>query len=107
MLRPVPKPTPKPKKQKQGIRRESPKRARQNREYLKVRKELLKEKPFCEARLEGCTVQATEAHHKQGRIGHRLTDKDNLLAVCHNCHTIIELNPKMAKEQGFSISRLV
>lgn len=88
------------------MRKRSKKRAAQEREYEKKRKAFLEENPLCQVRAFGCSTFSTEVHHKAGRIGNLLTDETKFLAVCRNCHQVIEMNPKMAKEKGFSISRL-
>lgn len=88
------------------MRRYSKKRAKQVREYSKLREKFLTENPICQAGIEGCTHQATEVHHQEGRIGERLTDVSKFLATCHNCHVVITHDPKMALEKGLSKSRL-
>ena len=60
---------------------------------------------FCQARLEGCTINATDVHHKAGRSKNYL-DVLTWLAVCRTCHQWIELNAIAAKEMGLSTSRL-
>lgn len=61
----------------------------------------MKNKPLCEARLEGCTIQGLELHHKKKRHG------DNLFkyfcSLCNNCHRFIEENPQWSYINGFSI----
>lgn len=88
------------------INRLSKKRAMEYKGYSIVRKEYLDKNPYCEARIPGCTIQASEVHHKAGKIGAKLTDVSNFLAVCRSCHDKIEANPDFAKEEGFSLSRL-
>ena len=88
------------------MRQYSKKRAKQMRDYSKVRVEYLLENPYCEARIPGCTIEATQIHHKKGRIGDLLTDTSNFLAICHHCHEFVEGHPKRAKELGLSVSRL-
>ncbi len=74
---------------------------------MRVRSEYLNKHPNCEAKRPSiCCFDATEIHHKKGRIGDNLTDSNYFLAVCRNCHNWIEDNPKMAKEFGFSLDRL-
>jgi len=89
------------------IRKISKKRSAQVRTYSKIRKEFLEENPYCQARIPECTIQATQVHHKAGREGDRLNDTSRFLAVCDSCHKWIELNPLKAKEQGYSLSRLI
>lgn len=88
------------------MRRLSKKRAKQYRDYSKVRKEFLLENPYCQARIPGCLIEATDVHHKKGKIEGLLTDTNYFMAVCRSCHNYIEGHPKEAKEKGFSLSRL-
>ena len=89
------------------MRKLSVKRAKQNREYLKLKDIFLTENPVCQAKINRhCTNEATQIHHQRGRVGALLTDTNNFLAVCYQCHAHIELNPILAKELGFSKSRL-
>lgn len=75
-------------------------------EYSKKRIAFLALHSTCQANLVECTGQATEIHHKAGRIGELYTKVSNFLAVCRNCHTFIEENPDDAKHLGLSESRL-
>lgn len=50
---------------------------------------------------------ATDIHHMKGRIGELLLDESNWLPVSREGHQKIELNPKWAKEMGFSDFRLI
>lgn len=84
-----------------AIKKLSTKRAAQQREYLKRRAAFLEGKT--------CPVtgeQATEIHHKKGRIGELLTDETYWLAVSRQGHRQIEERPEWAKENGYSLSRL-
>lgn len=85
------------------IRKLSPKRAKQNREYRQKAALYLSVHPVCEACKQN---EATQIHHKKGRIGELLTDMKYFLAVCESCHRFIELHPVQAKKYGFSLSRL-
>lgn len=60
----------------------------------------------CQAGLVDCTGQATEIHHKAGKIGELYTKVSNFLAVCRNCHRWITDNSKEAIELNLSNSRL-
>ena len=51
-------------------------------------------------------MKAEEVHHKRGRIGDLLLDETHWLAVSRKGHVKIEMNPRWAKEMGFSESRL-
>jgi hypothetical protein len=63
--------------------------------------------------LHGHPCVPTEVHHAAGRTGvnekgiPRLLDVENFVAVCPEAHRYIEENPKFAKENGFSESRLI
>lgn len=74
-------------------------------EYSGLRTAFLIIHPFCKAKLQGCTGEATDVHHMSGR-GEDHLKIATWMAVCRSCHTWIELNPIEAKELGFSKSRL-
>ena len=71
-----------------------------------------------------CPIKGTpitmesQIHHVAGRIGYaseearqqglsRLIDTTNFLAVSHEGHQWIELNPELAKKLGYSLPRLI
>lgn len=103
------------------LRRVSAKRAKQNKEYSKLRKEYLEAHPICEIWLaenqtkllhtedaEGLLGEAprsTEIHHRKGRFGSRLNDTQFWMATCENCHRLIHANPKWAHEKGYLLPR--
>ncbi len=74
--------------------------------YGHLRNAFMERHPYCQARIPGCKIEATEIHHKAGRSGQALIDEENFLAVCRSCHDYIEGHPKEAKERGFSENRL-
>lgn len=83
------------------IRKVSLKRAAQLAMYYSERDNFLRGKK--------CPVTnepATEIHHMKGRSGALLIDKRYWLAVSRKGHRFIEDNPKWAKDNGFSLSRL-
>ena len=84
------------------IRKLSTKRQKQYREYLKLRRGHLKNNPECYC----CGFQATEIHHRKGRVGELLTDTTTFISLCRSCHHWIESHPLEAKEKGYSLSRL-
>jgi hypothetical protein len=86
------------------IRPRSPKRAAEEREYLRRREKYLLMHPTCQ--VEGCKAPATEVHHRGGRVGKLLINVMYFLGTCRDHHIQIELNPEWAKEQGYSINRL-
>ena len=105
-FRPVPKPEPKTKVQKTRITKRSTKRAKQEREYAKLRIEYLEAHPLCEGQLTGCTGIAVCIQHSRGRIGNLLTDIRYFKASCNNCNMRAESYPLEALQKEFSIKRL-
>lgn len=75
--------------------------------YKVVRPEYLSAHPVCQAKIDGCTGESTQIHHKAGRIGDLLINKKYFLAVCFSCHQYIENHPEEAKQKGWSISRFI
>jgi hypothetical protein len=51
-------------------------------------------------------IVADQIHHKASRIGVKLSDSSDFLAVCGVCHRFIEDNPTEALKMGFSKKRL-
>lgn len=86
------------------IKKESEKKKDLNKIYQKVRAEYLKYHPVCE--FKECKEKARDIHHKAGKVGELFTDPNHFMACCREHHSLIELNPAWAKQQGYSISRL-
>lgn len=82
------------------------KRSKEEMLYTAKRIIFLNEHSMCEAHLPGCLNVSQQVHHKKGRISELLLDTKYWLAVCDSCHKWIEANSKLAKEMGFSLSRL-
>lgn len=95
--------TPQPKKKK-PIRQVSKKLAAEKKTYTNMRKEFLGrfENMFCAVfpHLPSC-----EIHHSRGR-GKYLNDTSTWIPVSREGHIFIEENPKIARERGFTGSRL-
>jgi hypothetical protein len=72
--------------------------------YKKIAKIFMTKNRKCQVK--GCKKPAECIHHKAGRIGEKLLDQKNFLAVCMEHHRMIEDNPAWAKENGYSILRL-
>ena len=87
------------------MNRRTPKRARQEREYAKLRVAYLEARPVCQARLLVCTRQATEIHHKAGRIGELLTNTEHFLPICSSCHHYLHdrMSAAEARERGLKV----
>lgn len=49
--------------------------------------------------------QASEVHHKAGRVGHDLIAPTNLMGVCRECHARVHSDPAWAYAQGFLTKR--
>ena len=88
------------------IRRVSLKRAKQNREYTKLRREYLAEQPACRIHMadDRGFVRATEIHHRAGRIGKLLTDRSNFMPLCSECHRWIHDHPSEARAKGYLLT---
>lgn len=87
------------------VKRVTEKRAAQNREYSAMRKEFLKEYPVCQVK--GCSKPATSVHHIKGRSNDLLTDPENFMAICDDCHRTITEHSAEAIRQGYSKLRSV
>jgi hypothetical protein len=77
----------------------SQRKASQDKTYSLLRKDFLSLKPFCEARLPGCTNQSTDVHHTY--FGND-RDKYYLItstwkSVCRSCHNTI--HDKLSAEE--------
>lgn len=94
------KPTP-----AQRIPTRSSKKTKLDALYSVLREKFLKKHPMCQAHLYGCTNFSTEVHHSRGR-GEYYLDESTFKALCRKCHDTIENSPNLAKELGFSQSRL-
>ena len=83
------------------LRLVSRKRAKQNKLYSEIRKVYLEENPACEV----CGKQATQIHHKRGRIHDRLNDTAFFMAVCFECHHWIHHNPQIAYAKDYLVKQ--
>lgn len=82
----------------------TPKRAKQNVEYLKLRKDFLEANPCCG--VEGCYLKSVDVHHKEGRENDKLTDVTKWLPICRKHHDHYTEHSKQAKEDGVSVNRI-
>jgi hypothetical protein len=80
-------------------------------QYAIIRKKFLLKK-WCAYHGKPCLP--TDIHHAMGRVGFAddkeiplLIDVRYFVPVCREGHRIIEENPKMAKEKGYSYSRII
>lgn len=94
----------KPPKVYKPIKKISKKLSKELNTYSVLRKEFLSkpENMFCAVYPH---LLAVEVHHMRSR-GKYLNDTSTWLAVSREGHMFIEMNPELAKERGFSMSRL-
>jgi hypothetical protein len=83
---------------KKPMRLQSSKIVKLNAAYMVLREQFLKRKPFCEAHLPDCAINACDVHHTEGRVGALFLDDTKFKAVCRRCHTFIHENPQLAKD---------
>ncbi len=93
-----------PLTRRRRIRSVSPKRAKQNALYRKLRRAFLAEHALCHAcmvRRELLSIKAsTQIHHIRGKIGKLLTDVRFWCAVCDRCHRWITDHTTEARALG-------
>lgn len=82
----------------------SSKQSKRLKEYNRLRLEFLNKNENQICPITG--GKTTEIHHKKGRIGKLLNDTRYWIALSREGHIKVELNPKWAKEYGYSLSRL-
>lgn len=92
------------------IKRVSDTKKQQDVIYLRLRKEFLNkpENQFCKAHLEGCSLMATDIHHKYSGKDRSKYYLNELfwIPVCRNCHTRIhsEMSSEELIQLGLKIS---
>lgn len=94
----------KPKENKpfKPIRKSSPKRAKENREYLKRRKEFLSLPENLVCFIEGCNRKATTVEHRAGRSGKKLLEVKYWAPCCTEHNLELENNPELSKKYQLS-----
>lgn len=92
-------------KEKKPINKVSAKRAVENKEYARLRRDYLEAYPVCE--VVECHRKATEIHHIKGRANELLTDVNYFLAVCDVCHQRIHAEPIWAEASGYIEKRSI
>lgn len=89
-----------PLKGKRRLRRASPKRQSEYKQYTQVRNAYLIINPVCQR----CKkAKATDIHHKAGRVGKWLCLDKYFAALCRPCHDYCHANPVAARKQGWII----
>lgn len=92
------------KRKRAAIRPVSEKRKAQNKRYLKLRLEFLRDHQMCQA--PNCQNFSTEVHHINSRSGEMLLDFTQCVALCGICHRMVHDNPLWAKEHGLYHTQL-
>lgn len=93
-------------KKRKEIKAVSDKRAKELKEYRKLRDEYLKIHTTCEARVDSvCSGGPVELHHLKPRAYH-LCDTDVFCAVCRRCHEWIERNDAEARKLNLKLDHL-
>lgn len=87
------------------VKKITEKRAKQNREYLEIRVHFLEQYPMCQ--IGGCNNKSTEVHHMKGKANDLLTNPENFLAICSDCHRKITEHSAEAIREGYSILRSI
>lgn len=82
----------------------SEKKKKDDATYKKLRRAFLKANGYCMIRKKGCTVIATDVHHKAGR-GANYLKVETWLPACRHCHDIVTEHSAEAIEQGHSERR--
>ncbi len=71
-------------------------------------KDLLERRPWCEARLEGCTHRSVDVHERLNRSqGGKIVggEESDYLSLCRACHAWITTHPRESYALGFSVHR--
>ena len=68
-------------------------------------RDILEERPQCEAQIPHvCSNHATDVHEIMTRArGGSILDEDNCLCLCRRCHSFITENPSFSQEHGFTV----
>jgi hypothetical protein len=70
-------------------------------EYYAAKEEYMKDKVCCEI----CgNRRELDLHHKAGRIGKLISDKEHFIAICRECHNYIHSHPSEARRNGWLTS---
>ena len=76
-------------------------------EYRIIRDDFMQRNPICQAKLKGCTKDATDCHHRIGKNSKEdWLNSENFMSLCRNCHNKIEDGGEWVYEQGFKIKRI-
>lgn len=87
------------------VKKITDKRAKQNREYLEMREQFLEQYPVCQ--IQECNRPSTQIHHRAGKTNDLLTNPENFLAICDECHRTITEHSSQAIKDGYSKLRSI
>ena len=96
---------PKEKKKQGGIAKVSDKRKEINKEYKKIKEDIISKDDRCKIKSPDCTGKAQGLNHSQKRSPSNLTALNNLVACCNPCNLYLETHSKWAMANGHTISR--
>lgn len=85
------------------VKKITAKRAAENIEYLKLKREYLIVYPVCE--VEECHLKSVDVHHQGGKENGRLLDINFFMAVCRQHHDYYTEHSREAIEKGYSVLR--
>ncbi len=88
--------TPAGPKPKRPLRRRTPERAKQERQYNKQAAAFKLAHPYCES----CGNRTRDVHHTAGRVAN-LLNESTWMALCRRCHRWCHDNPGDARRLGW------
>ena len=97
--------TPAPKKEVKAIPKVSEKRKVIDKEYKKIKTEMLKKDDRCKIKSPVCTGKAESLNHTQKRSPKNLIELGNLKGCCISCNGYLESHDDWARQNGHTISR--
>lgn len=87
------------------LARRSKRQAKRDQAYAVVRVQaLIRDGGRCQRY--GCCAEATDVHHRRGRVGADLTDLELLVSLCRACHDEVHANPAWAYRVGLMLRRV-
>lgn len=90
-----------PLRRKKGLNPMSPKRRKQAKARRELVAKVLSERPWCEAKMDGCTFRSEECHEVLSRArGGDFLNEDEILALCGSCHRRVTREPMLAHSLG-------
>lgn len=94
-----------PLKRGNGLSRVSKKGRARQAEWKAARAERLERDNGC-CRFPDCTAQATDVHHRAGRVGEAFTRQDLLVSLCREHHMRVHAHPRESYANGMMVRRV-